>query len=161
VSEEVQLRPYEPEDRDWFITLFTDPVVMERMGGASSDEQASNLFAAVLTAANDPDAGRIVAAWVAEAAAGPRLAHAVLLRSGEGVEIGFVVSRSAWGRGIATQVARELVRIGFDMLGVQRLIATVDGNHPASQRVLQKAGLSHVRRVEDDDGPYDLYRIER
>jgi RimJ/RimL family protein N-acetyltransferase len=134
---------------------------MEHVEGALSKEQASNLFDAVLSSADDPAAGRIVAAWVAEDAARARLAHAVLLRSGEGVEIGFVLPRSSWGRGIATQVAQELVRIGFEVLGMRRLIATVDADHVASQRVLMKAGLSHARRVEDDRGAYELYHITR
>jgi len=48
----------------------------------------------------------------------------------------------AWGQGFATEGATELVRYGFDDLGVDRIIGVTHPDNRASQRVLMKAGLA-------------------
>jgi [ribosomal protein S5]-alanine N-acetyltransferase len=60
------------------------------------------------------------------------------------VEVGYRLLRNAWGRGFATEGARELVRYGFDTVGLYRIIGLTHPDNVASQNVLQKAGL--VRR---------------
>ena len=57
------------------------------------------------------------------------------------VEIGYRLLREAWGQGFATEGATELVRYGFDDLGLYRIIGVTHRDNVASQRVLQKAGL--------------------
>jgi RimJ/RimL family protein N-acetyltransferase len=54
------------------------------------------------------------------------------------VEVGYRLRHGAWGRGFATEVARELVRYGFDDLGLKRIIGVTHPDNLASQRVLQK-----------------------
>lgn len=56
-------------------------------------------------------------------------------------EMGYVLHRDHWGRGYATLVARALLRIGFDELGLARVAATCAPANAASVRVLEKAGL--------------------
>jgi [ribosomal protein S5]-alanine N-acetyltransferase len=57
------------------------------------------------------------------------------------VEVGYRLLPAAWGRGYATEGARELVRYGFDELGLQRIIGITHPDNVASQNVLQKCGL--------------------
>jgi RimJ/RimL family protein N-acetyltransferase len=61
------------------------------------------------------------------------------------VELGYRLRRSAWGRGYATEGARALIRKGFADLGVRRVVATTYQDNVASQRVMEKAGLTLVR----------------
>ncbi|MFJ6197639.1 GNAT family N-acetyltransferase [Micromonospora sp. NPDC092111] len=56
-------------------------------------------------------------------------------------EIGYVIHPDHWGRGLGTQVARLLVRLGFEQLGLHRIEATTRPDHTASCRVLEKAGM--------------------
>lgn len=58
------------------------------------------------------------------------------------VEVGYRLLRKAWGQGFATEGARELVRYGFDALGLHRIIGITHPDNTASQRVLKKAGLA-------------------
>jgi [ribosomal protein S5]-alanine N-acetyltransferase len=52
------------------------------------------------------------------------------------------MGEDVWGRGIATCALRGLMRHAFASFSVlNRLFANVDADHPASLRVLQKAGL--------------------
>jgi RimJ/RimL family protein N-acetyltransferase len=60
------------------------------------------------------------------------------------VEVGYRLRHGAWGRGFATEAARELVRYGFDDLGLKRIIGVTHPDNLASQRVLQKIGLTDV-----------------
>lgn len=63
------------------------------------------------------------------------------------VSIGYRLRRTAWGKGYATEGTGELVRIGFDELGVQEAVATTMAVNTGSRRVLEKCGLRHVRTV--------------
>jgi RimJ/RimL family protein N-acetyltransferase len=56
-------------------------------------------------------------------------------------ELGYTIRRDCWGEGYATEVARLLVALGFERLGLERLGATCDPANAASARVLEKAGL--------------------
>ena len=58
------------------------------------------------------------------------------------VEVGYRLLHEAWGQGFATEGATELVRYGFDDLGLYRIIGLTHRDNVASQRVLQKAGLA-------------------
>jgi RimJ/RimL family protein N-acetyltransferase len=58
------------------------------------------------------------------------------------VEVGYRLLREAWGQGFATEGARELVRYGFEDLGLYRIVGLTHKDNAASQRVLTKAGLA-------------------
>ena len=58
------------------------------------------------------------------------------------VEVGYRLARTAWGLGFATEGARELVRYGFDTVGLHRIIGITHPGNKASQNVLGKCGLA-------------------
>jgi RimJ/RimL family protein N-acetyltransferase len=60
------------------------------------------------------------------------------------VEIGYRLRHAAWGRGYATEGARELVRYGFDDLGLYRIIGVTHPDNEESQHVLRKIGLTDI-----------------
>ena len=60
------------------------------------------------------------------------------------VEVGYRLRHAAWGKGYATEGARELVRHGFDDLGLHRIIGVTHPENVASQRVLLKVGLTDI-----------------
>lgn len=57
-------------------------------------------------------------------------------------ELGYFLSESYWGKGIATIVVRRIVQFGFENLNLQRIFATVFESNPASCRVLEKCGFT-------------------
>lgn len=61
-------------------------------------------------------------------------------RHGRG-EIFYYLAREAWGKGLTFEAAREVVRFGFDQMGLNRVEATVSPNNPASARVMEKLGM--------------------
>ena len=62
----------------------------------------------------------------------------------DGVEIGYRLVRSAWGKGYATEGARLMVGRAVSS-GAPRVFATTMAVNTASRRVLEKAGLQYVR----------------
>jgi ribosomal-protein-alanine N-acetyltransferase len=66
-------------------------------------------------------------------------------------EIKYALLRSAWGRGLATEAARALLDFARAR-GLPEVIATVDPQHGASQRVLAKAGMERGELRDEEDG---------
>ena len=63
------------------------------------------------------------------------------------IEVGYLLSRDHWGRGLATEAARTSVQFGFEDLGIETIVGIVHPENIASQRVLEKAGLAYVERA--------------
>ncbi|HEY6356957.1 MAG TPA: GNAT family protein, partial [Vicinamibacterales bacterium] len=57
------------------------------------------------------------------------------------IQIGFGLTRSAWGRGFATEMASALLRYAFLDLELESVAGIASLANVASQRVLQKIGL--------------------
>lgn len=66
------------------------------------------------------------------------------------IEVGYRLRADAWGQGFATELARAMIRRGFDDCGLARIIGVTHPDNAASQRVLLKAGLR-------DEGWGDYY----
>jgi len=56
-------------------------------------------------------------------------------------ELGYCFARLFWGKGYATEAAQQLLKVGFEVLGAHRIIATCDPRNLASVRVLEKIGM--------------------
>lgn len=55
-------------------------------------------------------------------------------------EIGYWLGEGVWGRGIATEALRAVTTEAFTRYDITRLYAVPFADHPASVRVLEKAG---------------------
>ncbi len=58
-------------------------------------------------------------------------------------EIGYWIGVPFWGRGYASEAAREVIRYGFEERELVRIFAAHYSRNPASGRVLQKAGMQY------------------
>jgi [ribosomal protein S5]-alanine N-acetyltransferase len=65
------------------------------------------------------------------------------------LEIGFVLTRHAWGRGIATEIGEAQLAFGFEQLNCRRLLGLVDPRNGPSIHVLQKLGLHYLKDVTE------------
>lgn len=57
-------------------------------------------------------------------------------------ELGYVLNRDYWGQGLAVEAAREVIRIGFEILSFNRIEARYMVENQASARVLAKLGFT-------------------
>ncbi len=86
------------------------------------------------------------------------------------VEIGWRLKQSAWGRGYASEAAREWIRFGFETIGLEEIVAfTIPENLP-SRRVMERIGMT--RDLDGDFlhpslpaghpfAPHVLYRLAK
>ena len=75
-------------------------------------------------------------------------------------EVDFILAPEFWGRGIATAVGEAGLRLGFEELGVRRIIGLVHPDNSASKRVLEKIGMTFDRTTEYFEMVVDRYTIE-
>lgn len=84
-------------------------------------------------------------------------------------ELGYWLGIPYWGQGYATEAAKELLRFGFEELGLHRIFASHFGHNPASGRVLKKLGMKyegcqreHLRKWDQyiDSALYGMLRRE-
>jgi [ribosomal protein S5]-alanine N-acetyltransferase len=99
-------------------------------------------------------------AWIASLRpsyeAGEHVTFAVVLREGGELvgsigmnlnardnngELGYWIGVPYWGCGYCTEAAREIVRYGFEVLGLHRIHSNHFGSNSASGRVMQKVGM--------------------
>ena len=70
-------------------------------------------------------------------------------------EIGYWLGESVWGRGVATEALKAVTAEAFKRFEITRLYAVPFADHPASVRVLEKAGYAregHLRQSAIKDG---------
>jgi RimJ/RimL family protein N-acetyltransferase len=74
----------------------------------------------------------------------------VLLKriSDDQAELGYVLGRSFWGRGLASEAAALMVDTGFEAFGLRRIAATLDARNAASAALLERLGFRLSRSVE-------------
>jgi RimJ/RimL family protein N-acetyltransferase len=150
-TEHLALRRFTPADLDNLFELDSDPEVMRFLSGGTPTRREvieSRILPAFLRSyQHSPGFG----VWAADDIASGVFLGWFSLRPPEGggpenVSLGYRLRRAVWGRGYATEGARALIRKGFSELGVQCVYATTYEFNLASRRVMEKVGLSLVRR---------------
>ncbi|MFC4146654.1 GNAT family N-acetyltransferase [Micromonospora mangrovi] len=144
----LRLRRLTTADVDHLVELDSDPEVMRFLTGGRPTPRATVRDGQLprLLAAYDrhPDLGR----WAAlDRATGEFLGWFALDPSDDGseAELGYRLRRSAWGRGLATEGSRALVRHAFAVAGVRRVWAQTMAVNSRSRSVMARAGLRHLR----------------
>ena len=113
--------PYEPRDRDRIVE-----VIRER-GRTTLTDEGQQLWLSVLRRDTGRLIGDVLLFW-----------HS---RQHRGGEIGYVFDPEHQGQGYATEAAAALLDLGFDGLGLHRIVARVDARNEASARVLRRLGM--------------------
>ena len=154
------LRPFDTGDLDIVLKLYSDEEVMRYMPDPVMDPDMARRRLE-----------RNVAGWTAV----PQTAYemAVVCRETnkkigraeitrdlpeESAMIGWMLVRSAWGKGFATEIAGALIRYCFDELQVRRVYALCHPDNTASWKVMEKCGMrreayhAQRRRYDKADG---------
>lgn len=149
------LRAYTQGDFESFAELNADPLVRLHMGGAVGRGDAARLFQGFGSDGTFP--GNAWAITLRET--GAYIGHCWLVTSQEtqDIELGLLIARSQWGQGFGTEVVAAMLGHAKADRCNPRVIATVDTDHRASIRVLEKAGMHFECEKQDEDGPYAVY----
>jgi len=142
-TERLVIRHPRPEDADDLLTVFGDEEVMRywsheplvtRSAVTSYIESIDSLFH-----------NRELFQWAIQHRGEHRVIGTVtlheLMEQNRRAEVGFILGREHWGRGLATEAVRSLCRFAFDQLGLHRLEADIDPRNTASEKLLVRLGF--------------------
>jgi ribosomal-protein-alanine N-acetyltransferase len=99
------------------------------------------------------DAG--IGFWIFSDMAGTVVGHGGLFRSpreeGE-IEVGYALKPTYWGQGFATEITRLSLEVGFEHVGLRRIIGIAQAANIASRRVMEKCGMVFEAQLPSPDG---------
>jgi ribosomal-protein-alanine N-acetyltransferase len=144
--------------------MHRDANVMATLGGTRSDERTSEFLRTNLRHWDEHGFGL----WVFRAASDRTFAGRGGLRhvhigGHDEIEVTYALLPEFWGCGLATEIARALLKIGFEQLALAQLVTFTLTTNQASRRVMEKVGFAFERElVHGARGlPHVLYRIRR
>ena len=147
-TERLVLRRFTAADVDNLVELDSDPDVMRYLSGGRPTPReviAERVLPAILD--NYRRLGGLgwwAAEFTGEFAGWLGLRPPAADRLDE-AELGYRLRKPFWGRGLATEGCRALLRKAFTELGIRRVYAQTMAVNTASRRVLEKSGLVHTR----------------
>lgn len=160
MTEHLVLRPFRSDDVDALAEVYLHPLVMRWIGPQTLADVAREVAQQV-----EHQASLGFSLWAVEGRAGGHLIGDCGLQPlehrGPEIEVGYDLHPDAWGRGLATEAARAVMRQAFGPLGLERVVAVVKPDHFASQRVLEKAGLERSGIREAYGESMLLYEAQR
>ncbi len=70
-------------------------------------------------------------------------------------ELGFMLPKKYWGRGLATEVSKAILDYAFEILKLPEVVAVADSDNFASLKILEKIGMK-VSKIEADTHFYKI-----
>jgi RimJ/RimL family protein N-acetyltransferase len=152
----IRLAPLADEHLEYEVELDADPEVVRYLGTgrARTREEVAVLHRQRRAAASRVPGlgfwagfvdGAFVGWWILEpperADQGPVEGQA---------ELGYRLLRHHWRKGLASEGARELIRHGFEDLGLTRIFAEMMAVNTASRATMAAVGMRHVRTFHPD-----------
>ncbi|MEM0966236.1 MAG: GNAT family N-acetyltransferase [Verrucomicrobiota bacterium] len=164
-TERLLLREFETADIDSLAYIFADAEVMKFSRGIKSREETR----AWLAKCSNNYSSFGFGLWAVVEKSGQEVIGYCGLScfpdicGQKEVEVGYRLARSRWGFGFATEAALAVREYGFNVVGLERLIALVDPDNTASIRVARKIGMEFEKEafLEGYDYPDHVYSIEK
>lgn len=76
-------------------------------------------------------------------------------------EIGWRLHRAHWGRGLADEAARTILRHAFDTVGAPQVVAICHPGNAASERLMRKLGMAAAGLQTWDGDEVAVHRLDR
>ncbi len=145
-TERLLMRPIADDDLDAVAALYGDPDVMRYIGlrGPLTPDQARERVAFMVDHWRRHGFGM----WGLRLRDGGAFIGRCGLRTLDDtteIELGYTLAKAHWGRGLATEASRAVVRHAFAVLKLRRLVAIADPANTASVNVMKKLGMTFER----------------
>ena len=161
-TERLFFKFYEEKDKADFTALFTDAAVMKYVGDGVMTHEQAEAFWQKLFEELYPQGLNIWAVFTKE---NLRYAgHAGIYSrptKKEDWEFVYFLNQRSWGNGFATEIAKRIIEYSVEELNLPKVFATVDDEHHASIRVLEKVGMNFQNYEFDEQGRFSVYSIKK
>jgi RimJ/RimL family protein N-acetyltransferase len=155
LTERLSLRPFRDDDLDALFAIQSRPDVVRYLywEPRSRDETREMLDRRKLQTAIDREGDGIHLA--AELRVAPGLIghfnlHFASLEHHQG-EIGFVLNPDHHGHGYGTEGAHVMLGLGFDGLGLHRIVGRCDGRNAASAGLMERLGMRREAHLVENE----------
>lgn len=154
------IREFLAHEQSTFLNLFKDDLVTQFLPEVSAeryvemfDELLENYQKGKLSRWGifDADTNNFIGMCVAR----------VFVHNNNQLEIGYVLSRAYWGKGIATEVCKALTQYCFTHTDKNEVVAITALDNSGSQNVLQKAGFERLPNLLRQQEEMTYFRINR
>ncbi len=159
ITERLELRQFSNNDAPGFYEMNKDPEVIKYTGDRPFEDLKETAFF-ILHYDHYEKFG--YGRWaVYEKTTGVYLGFCGLKFSPDKQEtdLGFRLIRKYWGRGFATEAAREALAIGFGTFDLDRIVGRARKENTASVRVLEKLGMQKKFEYEEEGESWVQYEI--
>ena len=156
ITQRLVLVPLGDEHLELEVELDADPEVMRYLAGRGLDRgEVEHAHRRRLAAAREIpglgfwagfDGEQFIGWWLLQPPHGPDQPEV----PGE-ADLGYRLLRRYWRRGYATEGARELIRYGFEVVGLTRIFAQTLAVNTPSRAAMAATGLSFVRAFVSGD----------
>lgn len=156
------LRHLAEDDLGNLAKIYADPVVMKFFSGTHSYERTKQWVEEILNCYPQRGWGLWATIHQADNKFIGRCGLISQLVDGQPeVEIGYLLAREYWGRGLATEAATASRNYGFEQLGFNRLISLIDPGNVASQKVALKVGMTYEKDTAMWEKTMRVYPIHK
>jgi [ribosomal protein S5]-alanine N-acetyltransferase len=144
-SERILLRRLSIDDLDDVFEYGSDPGVTPFVIFETHKTKDDSLF--FIKFASDEFEKRKSIIWAIELKAENKMIGTIDLRNYNSVhqcgEIGYVIGREYWSKGLVTEAMKAVIHYGFDELQLNRIEAHCEHENTGSWRVMEKCGMKY------------------
>lgn len=83
------------------------------------------------------------------------------LENSKEIQIGYLLLKSYWGRGLGTEAATATLRFGFEVAKIEKIVAVAKPENIASRRVMEKVGMRYEKDAYYYENDVVYYSISR
>jgi RimJ/RimL family protein N-acetyltransferase len=154
-TERLLLRPLTPADADALLAYRSRADVARYVPfQPMTHEGILERIAGIWARTELTDEGQSLTLGFELAGTGQAIGDAILFfhsREHLGGEVGYVLHPEHSGHGYATEAARAMLALGFDGLGLHRIVARVDEGNVASANVCRRLGMRQEARLIENE----------
>lgn len=161
-TERLKFRKFTLDDLPALIEMRSDPEVSKYLGGTrlQNPEALAKRIRFYISCYDSHGFGSCVMLWKETGEMIGSAGLQPLEDSGE-IEVGYNMMKKFWGMGIGTEAARGWLDYGFDVVGLDRIVAVALPENWASIHIMEKLGMTYEKTEDHYGEPCVFYAVSK
>lgn len=156
-SQRLLIRKIRPADRGFICGMLGDQRVREYLGGVVPVDKQEQAMKSLLSELGDE------MTWLVEEQTGQEKLGLVYLSKHceeDCFELSYQFASNAWGKGYAAEACKCVLDFAFQELKQDRVVAETQAKNSASCRLLDRLGMTELRRLQRYDAEQVIFVIK-